>query len=56
MAYNSEMQTPPPRWSCQRNVINALLIQYLSPRVKPCGDKEEEEEGGGVTEGNKSEK
>lgn len=58
MAYNSEMQTPPPRWSCQRNVINALLIQYLSPRVKPCGDKEEEEGGGGgggAAEGNKSE-
>lgn len=56
MAYNSEMQTPPPRWSCQRNVINALLIQYLSPRVKPCGDKEEEEggEGGGAAEGNRA--
>lgn len=47
MAYNSEIQTPPPRRSCQRNVINALLIQYLSPCVKPCGNKEKEEGRGG---------
>jgi len=58
--YNSEIQTAPappppspplPRCSCRRNVINALLIQYLAPsvirRIKPGGGGGGGEVGGG---------
>lgn len=45
MAYNSEIQTPSPPLRptlvvVPRNVINALLIQYLASCVSRAGDKE----------------